>query len=114
MLKIISEIKDQNDSLKNETSRVIKYKPEYETFIITRTEGFIMSAIVTLKFSDNVYEAYLGNAYVSNIQDKVIHLTKIKISDDFKENYPTEYDRILKDDYRTIEKIRIKNYITVY
>jgi hypothetical protein len=111
LLKLLFDLISELRIKRPNKARVVRYIPDKKTFIVEKNDFLGYSAMVSIFYLDDTYEAELGKGFVHNIQDEFIQIKILNISDDFNNSYQSILEQIDSNDIRTLQKIVVKSYI---
>ncbi|PAM93480.1 hypothetical protein B4N84_18230 [Flavobacterium sp. IR1] len=112
LLKLLIELNLELKKKHTNTSSVVRYIPERETFLISKNDYLGHSAMVSLFYFDDSLEIEFCKGYVKNIQDNFIQIKTLEISNDFISNYENILTKINSNDAIILQKLIVKSYIT--
>ncbi len=112
LIKLVYELTKELRVKKPNWASVIRYIPTSKTLLVTKNDFLGYSAMVSIFYSDNLYEVEIGKGYVETITEKFIQIKILDISANFNANYPHVLEKFELNDLQTIQLIVVKSYIT--
>lgn len=96
----------------NSTINVIRFLPDKKIFLIRKNDLIGFYAMVSIFFLDEECEIEFGKGYALNIQENLIQIQIVEISNEFTRDYNDLLIKINNNDLNVLNKIIVKNYVT--
>ena len=112
LFKLVYDLNEEIKIKKPNLSSAIRYISNSKTLLVSKNDFLGYSAMVSIFYTDDLYEVEMAKGYVSNITDKLVQIRILDISEDFARNYHDVLDFFELSDLKTLQKIVVKSYIT--
>ncbi|MBU3660694.1 MAG: hypothetical protein FGM14_12520 [Flavobacteriales bacterium] len=106
---LINKLNNAYNERVNHKIRIINYLPEQSLLLVDNCDSLEYFQIVSLFFVKDGFEIRMAYGYVET-KNLFAQIKIIQFENEFMEEYPDEYQRIIEKNKESLESISIKNY----